>query len=241
MKGMTKQFTLLLLFLVGGMVSFAQSTSFVFLNAGVPIADNSRVYCGNLPDGLATAPITIQKQSDETITAKLTISVSENSSGTGFVGYCGWGFTNCVPVTAGSSVSSDKTVTNKNAIDPEVETLGTEAPFSFEVEYKLTYNGQEQKINVVLSSESGSAIHTPDASDAVFVSYQGNKAALKYNFSSTTGRQVQIYNLTGRKIAEISLTRNSGTVILPDLPKGIYLYSIMENGKIITSDKYITN
>jgi hypothetical protein len=236
---MTKRFTLLLLFLTAGIVSYAQS-SFVFLNKGTPVADNSTVYHGELvPEyGIVKSPINIQKIVDDEIEATLTITVSANSHG-GFIGYCGWGFDNCIIVQIGGTLSSTKYVENNNAIEPDIEAMGFESTtFFFEVEYKLTYNGQEQKINVVLSSNPV-AIHAPEASTDASVLYQDEKAVLKYHFSSAGERQVQIYNFTGSKIAKIELNGDNGIVPLPGLSKGIYLYDITKNGKVVSSGKYI--
>lgn len=237
---MTKRFTLLLLFLTAGIISYAQS-SFVFLNEETPVADNSTVYCGELDgrQGMISSPVKIQKTADEPINATLTISVSINSYG-GFVGYCGWGFASCLPVQTGSELSSNKLVNNGNAIDPFIEILALSAaePFFFEIEYKLIYNGKEQKINLVMSSEPV-ALNAPEAGSAVSVSYLDGQSVLKYDFQSAGERQALIYNIAGVKVAEISLIQNCGSVILPNLPKGIYIYAIRENGKMTAGNRYI--
>ncbi|MDR0835928.1 MAG: hypothetical protein LBN11_05040, partial [Tannerella sp.] len=174
---------LFLLFLGCGSYTFAQS--FEFLNDGVPVADNSTVNFGNL-SGLTTSPIMISKTGSETVTATLTITVSGDSYG-GIIGYCGWGYESCIPVNPGESISSDKTVTNNEAIDPSIEAMPQGimgAGFLFKTEYKLTYNGKEQKITAIFSSEP-LAIISPNETSVVSIVKEDGRMVCKYDFTST--------------------------------------------------------
>ena len=74
--------------------------------------------------------------------------------------------------------------------------------------------------------------------NAMFVNKDGGNF-FQYEFSTVAERQLQILNLTGKKISDIKLNQISATIMLPTLHKGIYIYRIIENGKKIKSNKFI--
>jgi hypothetical protein len=112
--------------------------------------------------------------------------------------------------------------------------------FSVKVEYKLTYNGTEQKINVIFSSDPTGISNPGKLRDLILYSTGGN-VSVKYHFENTANRQLQVYNIIGQKITEINLSEATGTKTLSTLYKGVYLYSLSENGKVVKSGKFIIN
>ncbi|MDR0798666.1 MAG: T9SS type A sorting domain-containing protein [Dysgonamonadaceae bacterium] len=50
---------------------------------------------------------------------------------------------------------------------------------------------------------------------------------------------MQIYDLLGKLVATLPLDPNTGQIVLPETPQGIYIYTLTENGKTIQSNKYI--
>ncbi|GHT18925.1 hypothetical protein FACS189429_6060 [Bacteroidia bacterium] len=99
--------------------------------------------------GQLLSPIRIKKIVDGAVIATLKISVSSDSEFT--IGYCGWGFEQCVPVSVGASVSSTKTVTSDELIDPVVESLGEVRTGAARVTYELSYADKIQKVTWICS------------------------------------------------------------------------------------------
>lgn len=61
--------------------------------------------------------------------------------------------------------------------------------------------------------------------------------ALRYSFDTSAPRTVQLYSVDGREVKSAALTATSGTLSLGDLPKGVYVYRLTENGKHTASGK----
>lgn len=63
---------------------------------------------------------------------------------------------------------------------------------------------------------------------------------LIYNFSTDASRQLNLYNVTGEKLRNQHLN-TAGSVSLRELPKGVYIYEVLENGKRIVARKCIVD
>lgn len=61
--------------------------------------------------------------------------------------------------------------------------------------------------------------------------------ALRYSFDTSAPRAVQLYSVDGREVKSAALTATSGSLSLGDLPKGVYVYRLIENGKRTASGK----
>jgi len=240
-----KKITLLLtlLFLGCGTCLFAQSL--VFVQNGEVLENGSTIVVTEIiePDALPTmnAHIYVKNQTSADVhNATMTISLVEESTSQGFIGYCGWGTNSCVPVNYGTPLSRTTTVQAGEVVDPHVDTQMIDPEnVSFKVEYKLTYGlGITQTIYVVFTSDNTS-IPSLSKTTPIVVVNNVNGTTINYNFESTANRQLSIHTIVGRKIAEINLTDNSGNVQLPNLTKGIYLYSVTENKQSVQSGKFI--
>ncbi len=68
----------------------------------------------------------------------------------------------------------------------------------------------------------------------------GNNLVCQYSFGKTASRQVVISNMVGVRVASFSLDNNSGKkTVTAHLPKGIYIYTLVENGRNVKSHKII--
>lgn len=68
----------------------------------------------------------------------------------------------------------------------------------------------------------------------------GNNLVCRYSFDKQASRQVVISNMVGVRVASFSLDNNSGKkTVTARLPKGIYIYTLVENGRNVKSHKII--
>ncbi len=68
----------------------------------------------------------------------------------------------------------------------------------------------------------------------------GNNITCRYAFDKTASRQVVITSIVGTQVASFPLNNNSGEVQLGKrLAKGIYVYTLIENGRNVKSHKII--
>lgn len=66
---------------------------------------------------------------------------------------------------------------------------------------------------------------------------QFDHATATYSFTQAAPRLLRIYSTDGRLAQNASLTGTNGTVSLSSLPTGVYLYSLLLNGKQVLSGK----
>lgn len=236
---MTRKITLLIaaLCLICGSIS---AQSFVFVYNGVELANNANIIVSEIDEDMGTmdAHARIKKLASENIEASLTISVEEEPIG-GFIGFCGWGTTICTPVSYGIPLTRTLLVDHNDAIDPSVEVMGAyERPVNVKVKYTLVAGGEEFVLNVHFDSEA-SAINDLTATNSVFVSGSRDEMYLNYSFDTEAERVLNVFSITGNKVAEMPLSSNNTQVQLPKTSQGIYLYSISENGRVIKGGKYI--
>jgi hypothetical protein len=237
-----KRFALLFLLLAGCEV-FIHSQSLVFIRDGVVLENNSTYIAREVDKDLIINPrITVKNVSEGTIEATFTVTLLEELIGDEdtFIGFCGWGVdVTCVPVFYESPKTRTTTIVSGNIQDPDVEAFNVVNEKTFaKVEYKLTYGGTEQKLYVTFTTKNTEIVHLPKKNDIIF-SYEGESVFMKYNFDTTANRHLNLYSITGVKIAEIELFKDTDTIQLPSIQKGVYVYSITENNKTFKSGKYI--
>ena len=68
---------------------------------------------------------------------------------------------------------------------------------------------------------------------------RGDNLVCKYNFDTNARRNVVVSNIVGACVASVALEGNSGEVVLNRLPKGVYVYTLVENGRNVKSHKII--
>ena len=238
-----KKITLLLILLFLGWGSCLFSQSLVYVRNGEVLENGSTIVVTEISDPdiypIMDAHILVRNQTSAAISnATMTISLVEETSSEGMIGFCGWGTTVCMPVNYGSPLSRTTTIPAGGEVNPDVEAMGVDpASISFKVEYKLTYGDNTQTIYVVFTSVT--AISSHKKATPIIVLNNENGVSINYNFETTTGRQLSIHNIIGQKITEINLSNKSGSIQLPDFTKGIYLYSVTENKQLLQSGKFI--
>lgn len=68
----------------------------------------------------------------------------------------------------------------------------------------------------------------------------GNNLVCRYSFDKQASRQVVISNMVGAQVASFALDNTSGEKwVSARLPKGIYIYTLVENGRNLKSHKII--
>ncbi len=69
---------------------------------------------------------------------------------------------------------------------------------------------------------------------------QGENLMFNYAFDTLAERTILVSNLVGAHVASIDLEGNNGTAVVPNrLAKGVYVYTLVENGKNVKSYKII--
>ena len=82
-------------------------------------------------------------------------------------------------------------------------------------------------------------VNKPDFKPALNVFQEGSRVQFNYAFDSSV-YQLEIYNLTGQKMAQHLLTSGAGTFTLSErLTKGIYLCVIKNKNQTIATQKFI--
>lgn len=91
----------------------------------------------------------------------------------------------------------------------------------------VIYNNSSATGTINLSEGAENFSVYPNPSDGVF--------NLQFtNYDEQFEGEMEIYNITGAKILQLAITSNLMTVDLSDKPKGIYFYTIISEGKIIS-------
>lgn len=87
--------------------------------------------------------------------------------------------------------------------------------------------------NFVYSKDAGIGSTTADAG----VKMVGNN--LVYSFASDAPRSLKVYSVDGKLVKSVALSKLNGSVSLGGLQNGVYVYSLLENGKQAKSGKVV--
>ena len=68
---------------------------------------------------------------------------------------------------------------------------------------------------------------------------RGDNVVFNYAFDQVAPRNVVVSNILGACVANVSLNDNYGEVALGRLAKGVYVYTLVENGRNVKSYKFI--
>lgn len=77
------------------------------------------------------------------------------------------------------------------------------------------------------------------ASDDVKVFQRGGNLVCNYNFATVANRSIVVSNIVGARVATVALDGNNGEAVINRLPKGVYVYTLVENGRNVQSHKVI--
>lgn len=123
------------------------------------------------------------------------------------------------------------------AYKPEIEKYDTA-----QVVYKVVNKNNPSdavSVTVLYAYNVNSSIASVNANNEVKVYQNGNITELVYGFESDGNRQIIIYDAVGKIISSQTITDTAGAVSFSSLNKGLYFYSVSENGKVITAQKFI--
>lgn len=69
---------------------------------------------------------------------------------------------------------------------------------------------------------------------------RGNNLVCNYKFDTQAKRSIVLSNIVGAKVAAFAINNNSGEIVLNSkLSKGIYVYTLVENGRNVKSHKIV--
>lgn len=232
---MKKFTTLFLLLLIVNGVIYSQSLRFV--REGVVLENNATVIENEVTTGLIKSKVHIKNEGSTAI-INASLKVIVDGDATEIIGYCGWGNTGCFPVAPGGEFSSTTTIAAGEEIDPIIEAMDVDENSLNKVQYILSYDGQEQTLNVVFTTQTTS-LPTNESAFQINVNQKGANTEIIYSFDSAKERQINVYDLTGKTVLNETISNTEGLVVLPKLNKGIYIYSLTEQDKKIETKKFV--
>ena len=84
------------------------------------------------------------------------------------------------------------------------------------------------------------AVDKTSLSSQINLMQRGNNLVCNYKFDTAASRSIVLTNIVGAKVATLALNNTSGEVVLNQkLAKGIYVYTLVENGRNVKSHKII--
>lgn len=237
---MSKKIVLLIVaMVVSSAMAFSQNLSYIKRD-GSAIADNSTISFSEIKNDKLKALVDLKNNSGGDLNVSFTLTIQEQ---VGVLGVSCCGFGSCVPVSMADSFSDEATLSAGAVLDFDIylESFLITDPDNFRIkmEYKVVSGKEEHIVYVVLTSDTTSDITDVLNKKEAYTYQTGNAVNLYFNFGLEANRVLSVYNITGRKVAEMLLSNNYGTVQLPYDQQGIYIYTISENGKNVKSGKYI--
>lgn len=98
-------------------------------------------------------------------------------------------------------------------------------------------------ITVIFSKEAYdkgcASVNGVKATADVKVFQRGGNLVCNYNFDAAGNREVVVSNIVGARVAAAQLNGTNGEVSFDRLPKGVYVYTLVENGRNVKSQKIV--
>ena len=106
--------------------------------------------------------------------------------------------------------------------------------------YIMNTNDEEDYtyVNVTFDLSKASVDKTQMASN-VNVFQRGENLVCNYNFDAAANRNIVVSNIVGARVANVNLDGNNGEVSFGRLAKGVYVYTLVENGRNVQSRKIV--
>lgn len=228
-----KRITLLGLLLLGGVSVFAQNLDLLY--EGRVLENNEEIQVTAYDEyNVMHSGIFVKNQGTENVEATLEVNYME---GDGSISYCGFKGGTCTIVPQGGKSARTATCEPGEEVDANVEFRSLKEQAKGKVKFTLT-SGSMVKSVIVNFLYDTKAIGSTLVNNQVTISQNGNVAELNYNFDTNANRMLNVYNVTGAKIMSDNLAGNNGTLSL-SLEKGIYIYSVVQNGKVVATHKFV--
>lgn len=238
MMHMKKIFTLFLL-AVGFAMQASAQIEFIYEDKVVPDGSELNVYAKALEIAPGFSLISygeaapfIKNTGSQATTVSVTLKKDNANDVIEWCGITG----QCTIFGAGQEKSSRST-----SVSPG-ESVGLGAHVNFDegdyktVSFEVTASGggvtRTIHMNVIYADAAG--ISGTQVENAVKVAGK----QLNYNFADNTERTLSVYSSTGRLVKQAHVQK-SGSLSLAGLYKGIYLYAVTENGRRVTTHKFI--
>ena len=77
------------------------------------------------------------------------------------------------------------------------------------------------------------------AASKVNVFQRGANLVCNYNFETAANRSIVVSSIVGARVADVALDGNNGEAVINRLPKGVYVYTLVENGRNVKSHKIV--
>ena len=248
---MKKVLILCLLFLL---ITSANAQSFMFYRGVQPLEDNAEFTVTNYEVYLSMDDYIILSQEPELhlknstdkdvqATVSQTILESPLDGENGYLSFC---FFDC---TTGNSNRTKSGVIQANGFAPgyHVNFYVYEGKYNrIKVRYDAYLTNDLSKtdkktvtVTYIYDENSITRLNKPDFKPIINIFQEGNIVKFNYAFDSYSC-QLEIYNLTGQKIAQHHLPPGNETFVLPEtLPQGVYLCVVKNEKQIITTQKFI--
>lgn len=143
----------------------------------------------------------------------------------------------------GTDMSTGQPITKGSGMDLQLIYLGAteEGTGEYRLEFKFEHDEASSVFFVNIDFTNGGSI--ADASVLgnlkVYQDESGNIVA-DYGFGNAGDRALSIVSISGQKVFECPVDDASGNMTLPvQLNKGVYLYSVTEGGKILSTHKFV--
>lgn len=210
----------------------------VFVYGDKELASGSSIVEKEVDDmGTIHSHVYVKNKGTAGVQATLELTVLEEPTGAMGIGYCGWGTDICQFAMLGSPISRTTTLIAGQTLNPAIEAMGVDPENTLiKGQYKLSYGDQELTVNVTFAAGAAS-VSSVKTTKNVNVYRNDGVTELTYRFDSQASRQVALFDLAGKVVSRRELGGNMGTVSFPELSKGIYFYSIIENGETIQTNK----
>lgn len=93
-------------------------------------------------------------------------------------------------------------------------------------------------VNVIFDL-SKAAVDKVQTASVVNLFQRGQNLVCNYKFDNAANRSVVVSSIVGARVATVNLNGNNGEVVLNRLPKGVYVYTLVENGRNVKSHKIV--
>lgn len=94
-------------------------------------------------------------------------------------------------------------------------------------------------VTVVFDYSRVAALHGANMANNVKVFQRGDNLVCNYAFDAVAERSLVVTNIVGARVAAVALDGNNGEVALDRLPKGVYVYTLVEGGRNVKSQKIV--
>ncbi len=180
---------------------------------------------------------TFKNTSDSDYDITVTVKTSDNAKNGG-LNWCGITMM-CQDIVGGSETRTAKLKVKGFGLSMQLHGVFKEGDFKTYEATVTVYKGSEYltsfKEVFVYDGEDPTGIENAEAGHRV--NFTNN--ALTYSFNTVASRCLQVYAADGRLVRSAALSSAKGNLSLNDLPQGVYVYNLTENGKTVKSQKVV--